>query len=110
MATALFDRGEGIPINGNQRLWILTICLGVSVLIALSMYLTWTPPGEDLIEGIQGRYFLPIAVPVLLAVFYNRKLESPVGAWGPLLVSGFSVAVLLTTCLCLYTRYFGPAA
>ena len=29
-------------------------------LIALSQYLTWTPIGRTVIEGVQGRYFLPL--------------------------------------------------
>jgi uncharacterized membrane protein len=26
------------------------------------MYLTWTRVGADMVEGLQGRYFLPLAV------------------------------------------------
>ena len=110
MVTALFDRGLGELLGVKQRLWIIAICLGVSVLIALSMYLTWTPPGEKIIEGIQGRYFLPLAVPGLLAVFYNRKWEFPAGSLGPLLIAGYSVSVLIMTCLCLYDRYFAAVS
>ncbi len=28
-------------------------------------YLTWTVPGASIVEGVQGRYFLPLALPVV---------------------------------------------
>ena len=106
--TALFDRGCGQSMNEKQRLWIIAICIGVFLLIHLSMYLIWTKPGEEIIEGVQGRHFLPIAVPMLLALFYNRKYESPVGLLGPLIISAYSTTVLIATCLTLFARYYGP--
>lgn len=105
---ALFDRGCGESLDGKQRLWIIAICIGVFLLIQFSMYLTWTEPGKEIIEGVQGRYFLPIAMPMLLALFYNRKFESPAGSLGPLIVMAYSTTVLIATCLCLYHRYYGP--
>ncbi|MHC4290787.1 MAG: DUF2142 domain-containing protein [Planctomycetota bacterium] len=103
---ALFDRGCGESLDGKQRLWIIAICIGVFLLIQFSMYLTWTEPGKEIIEGVQGRYFLPIAMPMLLALFYNRKFESPAGSLGPLIVMAYSTTVLIATCLCLYHRYW----
>ena len=105
---ALFDRGCGESLDGKQRLWIIAICIGVFLLIQFSMYLTWTEPGKEIIEGVQGRYFLPIAMPMLLALFYNRKFESPAGSLGSLIVMAYSTTVLIATCLCLYHRYYGP--
>ena len=106
IGTALFDRGCGEPMDGKQRLWMVAICIGVFLLIELSMYLTWTKPGEEIIDGVQGRYFLPIAVPVLLALFYNRKFKSPAGALGPLIIATYPIVVLVATCLRLYERYW----
>jgi uncharacterized membrane protein len=68
IGTALFDRGCGEPMDKKQRLWVIAVCMGVFLLVQLSMYLTWTKPGEQIIEGVQGRYFLPIAVTI---VVYN---------------------------------------
>ncbi|MHC4783298.1 MAG: DUF2142 domain-containing protein [Planctomycetota bacterium] len=108
MGTALFDRGLGEPMDKKQRLWILAIGFGVFLLIQLSMYLTWTKPGEEIIEGVQGRYFLPVAGPILMALFYNRKFKSPAGSLGRLIIVVYSTTVLIATCLCLYDRYYGP--
>jgi len=51
---------------------IVCVLLASISLIYLLTYLAWTPVGKEAVEGIQGRYFIPIAPPLLL--FYNTKL------------------------------------
>ncbi len=41
---------------------ISIICIG---LIFTSIYVQWTAVGNPIIEGIQGRYFIPLALPIL---------------------------------------------
>ncbi len=41
------------------------IFLASAVLLSLACYLSWTPPGAARVEGLQGRYFLPLT-PLLL--------------------------------------------
>ncbi len=48
------------------------ICLAVTALIFASLYVQWTPVGEDVINGIQGRYFIPIAI-MLCTMFGSKK-------------------------------------
>ncbi len=42
--------------------------LAVALLIELSLWLQWTPPGGAGVQGIQGRYFLPLALPFIWAI------------------------------------------
>jgi uncharacterized membrane protein len=52
----------------------LLVCLGVSA----SQYIVWTPVGATHMEGIQGRYFLPVALILLLpfaGVVRNNRLS-----------------------------------
>ena len=52
------------------RIGALVVAAGIYVGIALSMYLTWTPVGSDVINGVQGRYFigfLPL-IPLILNI------------------------------------------
>lgn len=52
------------------RFGSLIVILGIYMAIELSMYLTWTPVGSTIINGVQGRYFigfLPI-IPFLLNI------------------------------------------
>lgn len=53
---------------------------GTSILIFLLIFVTlygqWTPVGNRLIEGIQGRYFIPLVFPFLLAVKPIRRAHT----------------------------------
>jgi uncharacterized membrane protein len=42
--------------------------LGSAELIFLALYVTWTPVGMARIDGIQGRYFIPLLPMLLFAV------------------------------------------
>ena len=42
--------------------------LTFTTLVCTFSYLTWVPVGANYVDGIQGRYFLPLAVPLLLAL------------------------------------------
>jgi uncharacterized membrane protein len=106
---ALFDSGHDGSISRMQRCWIGLLCVGVFFLVELSMYLTWTPPGKQIIEGVQGRYFLPIAVPTLLALFYNQRFSTSKKRLFALSITFYSLVVLTVMCWTVYNRYFGPA-
>ncbi len=49
---------------------LLVVAIGVACLFAtyLALYLTWTPVGAERIEGVQGRYFLPLLALLGLAL------------------------------------------
>lgn len=51
-----------------ERLFLTVVCGAVIVLIATALYIQWTPLQNPLINGMQGRYFLPILFPLLVAV------------------------------------------
>ena len=76
---------------------------GTLIGIGLSQYLVWTPVNADYIEGIQGRYFLPIG-PLAFLLFATRaRLQR----WAPLafvlIASGTNVYALIA----LVRRYCG---
>ena len=69
----LFTSLIQVPQNKNlhdhaRRLCVsvLLILIGFYVFISSTMYLTFTPVGSSVVEGIHGRYFLPL-LPLLLA-------------------------------------------
>jgi uncharacterized membrane protein len=73
MAMILVDASPRIDVRPWQR-WLtasLTVC--TMVFISASQYATWTPFGADSIEGVQGRYFIPLA-PAAVWIFHRRKL------------------------------------
>lgn len=54
-----------------QRLYFVFVAFVAVAAIFYSQYLIWTPVGSDHVDGVQGRYFYPIA-PLFLTVFANR--------------------------------------
>lgn len=60
-------------LERNGPGWRATAIIGAAVLtgifgILLSLYITWTPVHETYIEGVQGRYFLPLALVLVAAI------------------------------------------
>ena len=64
-ALALKDKNSLKPL---ERLWIVTVFLGVVFGLELSMLVAWTDRNSKIIEGVQGRYFIPIAAPLLMTL------------------------------------------
>lgn len=58
-----------ISISPKERLWNLFMCFGTGVLIWSAMYISFTSPGAEQIDGVQGRYFVPVLFPVYLSLF-----------------------------------------
>ncbi|MBR4486881.1 DUF2142 domain-containing protein, partial [bacterium] len=50
----------------------LFILLSVLLLIFTSLYIQWTLPKENIIDGVQGRYFLPILILLPLGFIQNK--------------------------------------
>lgn len=54
----------------------LIMCFGVTAIVWTSMYVSYTKVGADVIEGVQGRYFIPLFLPLFSCLFLRRsKLE-----------------------------------
>ncbi len=57
--------------------WDIVILLGTffagSALVALAMYASWTPVGSDCVEGVQGRYFLPVIALLAFSFILGRS-------------------------------------
>ena len=107
LAAALVDGSREFPIAGLRRYFLWGMTLAIAVLIPLVAYLAFTPVGEQRILGVQGRYFIPFAPFVLLAL-HNRKfagrLKPPLPA---ALVGVFLLAVWLKTADAVISRYYG---
>lgn len=58
----------------KARILSIIICLGVIGGILVTFTLSWTPVSLDYIDGVQGRYFLPI-LPLFLLLFQNKTFS-----------------------------------
>lgn len=59
-------------IKNRTKFLFFIICAAVFCMFVIVAY-TWTPQGDAIIEGVQGRYFIPI-LPVFLLIFRNNNL------------------------------------
>lgn len=76
----------------SDRLVFLLTSLGVSGLLSLSLFLIWTPPGSAAIEGLQGRYFIPI-IPLLIPLVSTRKISLNVHLRRPKVLFGLALLI-----------------
>ncbi len=75
-------------------------------LIYLTFYFLWSAPGATTINGVQGRYFLPL-LPLLIPLFTTKKpfinLKSEVFAR---VVKSGTVLILVVTVIMIATRFY----
>lgn len=70
---SIFEKQEEKHWGRGERIWILLLAGAVAVLVLLALLIDWTTKGEELIGGVQGRYFLPI-LPLLLLALQNHSI------------------------------------
>lgn len=92
--TALLDRPVTRPGPVRAMAWGISLALFLMILCAL--YAWWTPADSPLITGVQGRYFLPCAAPVLISLSgVIRPRRATAGQVSPIL---YGAAACLGVC------------
>jgi uncharacterized membrane protein len=76
---ALINSQNDVILSLKDKIKLFTVALSSVVLITTLVYLAWTPVGKEMIEGIQGRYFIPLAN-IMFLLAYNRKLHLDISA------------------------------
>jgi hypothetical protein len=110
VAVTLTGGAPAIRLAPWQRLLTAAVVAATLLALSLSQYLAWTPLGAAGIEGLQGRYFLPL-LPAGTLLLYNRRWAGrwPAGAGDGLRLGALCVAFTLLTLACLWFRYHGAA-
>lgn len=69
-----FRHGEAAAarLTRGWRLWAASVWLIAVLGIAAALYLVSTPLGAPVVEGLQGRYFLPL-LPLFCLIFIRRR-------------------------------------
>ena len=72
--------GPARPSSGRETaLWLL-LTAGSATLVYVAMYVYWTRVGLDYVQGVQGRYMLPLVPVAMLAVYRSGRRGAP---WRP---------------------------
>lgn len=98
------------PLAPNWRLLAAGVCAAVLCMcvIVTSCYVVGCPVRAGIVNGPQGRYFLPIAL-LLLLPFYQRFVEVQVDRRALVALTGaMCTAVLVVSLATLVRRYYFP--
>ena len=71
---SITDKDIKNVFNKYQKVIIILVILAVICLIFTSLYIQWTSVDSNIIEGIQGRYFIPIMPLILLILGGSLKI------------------------------------
>ena len=106
LALLLADAGPGLEVRPRQRWLAASLTFAAMALISASQYAAWTPLGARAIEGIQGRYFIPLA-PAAMWIFHSRALVERAAFRNPgPLLAGFSLLSFGISLWALVTRFY----
>ena len=73
---AVFTKRGTCPIRQSRDAFLALICaFCVAMLTFAALYVQWTTPGNRVIMGLQGRYFLPVLYLCCIAVLQFSPLE-----------------------------------
>ena len=86
-------------VGMGPRIWVGLLCAASLALTMLAMLLSWTPVSYDYIVGVQGRYFLPLLVPIAL-LMTSRGVE--VSGASRRLIVFFSAMVNIWVCVYIF--------
>ncbi len=68
MIMSCFVEKNTVSFSSKQKIFVSLISISVILLIVLGLYLTWTTVGANIVEGVQGRYFIPVLFLILLCL------------------------------------------
>ena len=97
--------------KGYNKLSLRTLILGASIFLTIgsifgALYLTWTPVGNAVVDGVQGRYFLILFPFLMLFAIYFSKLFESKKLLQTILLFLFIFYVLFELSYVIYKRYY----
>lgn len=102
--TALTDNDGNFILTSRHKMIMAATLFTSIILICLSQYLTWTPVGRTRIQGIQGRYFIPLS-PLIFLLLSTKKIKLNFNLKNFAIVC-FSFFSLIYTLIVLIKRFY----
>lgn len=97
----IINRVNDIIISKKEKLMYLFINVSIIILIFTSLYIQWTPVKNSTIDGIQGRYFLPILI-LIPILFLNTKKRKKIYKFEKINMYVFALAIFSNICALMY--------
>jgi uncharacterized membrane protein len=106
---SLSDNHDHICMSLNNKIVVFTALVANVLLICTALYLSWNTVGKSVLDGIQGRYFIPLS-PLIALLLYNQRVNVNKYARAcRVFIILFCSYVLIQSIYVLYARYYtGP--
>jgi len=107
LLSAILMNSNPDSINKKYRVAFILVFAISYLTTILSLYLSFTPVGFDKILGVQGRYFIPLVLPLFLAIAGlsgTKKITIPSPKW----TSSFLVITLSLNITGLILAFYVP--
>lgn len=62
LVLAIYIENNSFQLNYREAIYLILITIGVFLLTIIAMYLGWTGIGKEEVDGVQGRYFVPVLI------------------------------------------------
>ena len=98
--------------TGRRRRIIYRIIVLVALITSIAalfavLYVSWTPVGNFIVDGIQGRYFIPLAFFLAALISIGAQpVSRPVATACKLLVAAFPMITMPVVLLGIVSRYY----
>lgn len=100
---SLFDAPDPETFQGRYRVLTIAVALAGLLLVPTIGYVVWNEVGRHLIAGVQGRYFLPLAPTLLLALpALGQRAPQLVRRAAPVVAASVAALSVLALSLALY--------
>ncbi len=103
LLAALFASRTPTPLDARRRIAAVGLVCGAVATIFVLQYLSWTPIGSRTIEGVQGRYFLPL-VPFLGLALPRGRLR--MSSWALAALCFYPALSIVVTLRAIVFRYY----
>ncbi len=82
-------------LNNYEKIFSFLILIGTTLLIFTSLYLQWTELRAHFVDGIQGRYFIPL-IPIVSLLFMTKNDEEKINFCSLMIVIMFNIVALIS--------------
>ena len=107
LLAAVFIDSTSQVIDKNLRIGFLFLFAAGYLATVAAMYVSFAAVGSDTIAGVQGRYFIPVALPLFLvfsSISWKRNFPIPSRLW----ISGILAITLFLNLLGLFFSFHVP--
>lgn len=100
IVSILMNDGEKVKVSVPMRALATTLFAGITFVIMATLFISWTKVGETVVDGVQGRYFIPFIM--LLPMILHRKIGENRTPLSERTISIICFSFCLCACLCAF--------